>query len=140
MLPVRFGSQLSPVWREFERLMGEEPWFLLRDMEATPDLRTDQDEHAYRVSVDVPGFAEKDVSVEVHRGVLSISGKRSLALDGEAKAVSRERSTLTFSRTITLPDTVDDANVSASIKDGVLVVTLPKRPEVKPRAIDIKVH
>lgn len=140
MLPVRFNSSLSPVWREFERFMSEDPWFLLRDMEAAPDLRTDQDEHAYRVSVDVPGFTDKDVSVEVHRGTLSISGKRSLEMEGGPKALSRERSTLTFSRTLSLPDTVDEDQVSASVKDGVLVVTLPKRPEVKARAIEVTAH
>jgi len=140
MLPVRFNSQLSPVWREFERFMNEDPWFLLRDMEAAPDLRTDQDEQAYRVSVDVPGFTDKDVTVEVHRGTLSISGKRSLEMEGSPKALTRERSTLTFSRTLSLPDTVDDDNVTASVKDGVLVVTLPKRPEVKARAIEVTTH
>jgi HSP20 family protein len=142
MIPIRFGQEFpatfSPILREFERFFGELDQYGLGTATHTlPELVTHQDQDAYRVEVDVPGLTEKDVNLDLHRGVLTISGERSMSEPEEFKVTHRERGALRFSRSLRLPEQIDEEKVKATVKDGVLTVELPKREEVKPRRIPI---
>lgn len=90
------------------------------------------------LKADVPGVSEKDLHISLNQGALSISGERKVEkLEGYA-AHRRERGALQFSRAFTIPVPVDADKTTATIKDGVLTVTLAKAPEAQPRKIGVQ--
>jgi HSP20 family protein len=108
----------------------------------SPRVDIVEDKDAYRLHADLPGLAREDVKVTVENGVLTLSGERK-AEKREKKGEGYEyyeRTYGSFSRSFRLPDNVDPAGVKASHKNGVLELTLPKREEAKPKAIEVKVE
>jgi HSP20 family protein len=100
----------------------------------------DIEEYADRfvIYADVPGVNPESIEVTLEKGVLTLSGNREQA--AEQNGVERrrsERATGRFHRRFALPDTVDSEAVSASNRNGVLEVTIPKRPQVQPRRIAV---
>lgn len=87
----------------------------------------DTDE-AYVVTADLPGFEREDIEVQVENNTLTLRATREEETEEEgSNYLHRERSTSSLSRSVTLPDPVDEADASASYNNGVLTVTLPKR-------------
>jgi HSP20 family protein len=88
--------------------------------------------------VELPGMRKDDIEISLHDGTLTISGerKRESNANGE-KAERTERYIGTFRRSIALPTRVDASKVSATYRDGILTVTLPKAEEVKPKQIQV---
>ena len=90
------------------------------------------------LTADVPGLTEKDLEVTFQDNVITVSGQRkSPAPEGYA-VHRRERPELQFSRSIALPVKVDADKTAATVKDGVLTITLAKAPEVRPRQIAVR--
>ncbi len=87
---------------------------------------------------DVPGLSDKDVQVTLNEGALSISGERKVAAPEGYSAHRQERSHVKFSRSLTLPCKVDSEHTTASVKNGVLTITLAKAPEAQPRQIAVR--
>jgi len=105
----------------------------------SPAIDVAEDGAAITVSAELPGLERKDVEVSVKDGVLAIRGeKRREAGSDEGRFHRVERRYGSFYRALSLPETVDAEGIDARFKDGVLVVTLPKRPEAKARAIEIR--
>ncbi len=90
------------------------------------------------VEADVPGMTEKDFTLTLHEGVLTIAGERKLATPEGYAPRRQERASYKFSRSIALPAKVDAEKTTAVVKDGVLSITLAKAPEARPRQIAIK--
>jgi HSP20 family protein len=90
------------------------------------------------LKADVSGMGEKDVSVQMTRDVLTIHGRRERDLPEGYSVHRQERMPVRFSRGFTMPCKVDADRIVASLKDGVLTVTLPKAPESQPRQIAVK--
>lgn len=91
------------------------------------------------IKAELPGLDPKDVDIRLDNSVLTIKGERKL--DNEVKKENYhrvERSYGGFTRSFTLPNTVDANNIKAEFKDGVLRITLPKREEAKPKQIQIQ--
>src|SRR5438034_11010957 len=88
--------------------------------------------------VELPGMRKEDIEISLHDGTLTISGerKRESSSNGE-KAERTERYVGTFRRSIALPTRVDANKVSATYRDGILTVTLPKAEEVKQKHIQV---
>ena len=86
--------------------------------------------------VELPGMRIEDIEISLHGGTLTISGERkSETSDGAAEQT--ERYVGKFRRSITLPTRVDASKVSATYRDGILTVTLPKAEEAKPKQIEV---
>jgi HSP20 family protein len=88
--------------------------------------------------VELPGMRKEDIEISLHDGTLTISGerKRENRSNGD-KAERTERYVGTFRRSIALPTRVDAGKVSATYRDGILTVTLPKAEEAKPKQIQV---
>lgn len=126
---------------EFERLFGDfDSLYQQRSAERSPTIETRATETGYEVTAALPGASRDAIKVDVHNGVLTLSGERSVNVPEGYKALRRERGSIKFTRSIHLPDNVDDSAIQAEMKDGLLKLTLPKRPEVQPRQIPIQVH
>ncbi|WP_336035499.1 Hsp20/alpha crystallin family protein [Halobacterium yunchengense] len=89
------------------------------------DVRDDGD--AFEVAADLPGFEREDIEVEVHERTLRIDATHSEDVrEDDEDYVRRERSNRSLSRSLTLPEDVDEAAATAAFENGVLTVTLPK--------------
>ena len=90
------------------------------------------------VQAEVPGLSKDDINIKVQGNYLEISGNRSVETPDGYKVHRYETGSSTFSRSFTLPDEVDAEKVEATLKDGILYLTLPKSETAKPKQIEIK--
>ena len=96
------------------------------------------DEH-FVLRADLPGLSEEDVKLEVQDNVLTLSGERRIEHEATKEGFYRvERSSGSFTRSLTLPEGVNLDAIAASFDKGVLEVRIPKPEERKPRRVQIK--
>ncbi len=130
--------------RTFDRYLGEptalpEPK-LLRAEGWIPPLDVGQTETEMRIEVEVPGIGAKDLEISVLGDELTIAGKKEERKEQKDEDVLRcERRFGSFRRVIELPETVDTGRLTAESDNGVLTIRIPKRPEAKPRQVEVKV-
>jgi HSP20 family protein len=105
---------------------------------AWPATNVFETKDAFVVKADVPGLAEGDVSVSMEDDALLIRGERKTEAPQGYQVHLRERAPVAFTRKLPLPARVDADAVTATLKDGVLTVTLPKAKEALPRQIAVK--
>lgn len=92
------------------------------------------------LNAELPGVKPEAVSVKVEDDVLTISGEKKMEHEEKKDNYLRiERQYGSFSRSFTLPPYVDYSKISAEYHDGILTLHLPKKPETKPRQIEVKV-
>jgi HSP20 family protein len=103
-----------------------------------PQLHVSRTDEGYRVTADLPGFAEGDVKLDAHAGVLTLSGQRTTGNWEEHAAVRRERSSMRFATSVRLPEDANIDTVAGKLTDGVLTISISHKPEVKPRQIKIQ--
>ena len=93
------------------------------------------------LSVELPGISEKEIDLSLDGNVLNIRGERESENKEDSKTYHRQESFHgTFRRSFALPETVDPEGIAADYKNGVLTVTIPHKPEAKPREIPVSVH
>lgn len=103
-------------------------------------LNIAETDKAYVVSAELPGVEEKDITLELHDGLLSLSGKREQKTEAKEHNYHRVESFYgEFSRQIQLPDAVEIDKVEAKFKNGVLDITIPKMAEIRPSAKKIAI-
>jgi len=98
------------------------------------DVRANDEEIVF--TADVPGIKEQDLEITLDDGVLTVKGQRRYEGNGKDK-VSLGRSYGSFSRSFTLPETVDPERLTADLADGVLTIRVAQQPKAKPRKITI---
>ena len=105
-----------------------------------PAVDVYEDEHKVTLKIEVPGIDEKDIDVRVENNTLTVHGERKIEKEEKEENYRRvERQYGSFTRTFTLPQTVDTDHVSATYDKGVLKVSLPKKAEAKPKQIKVNV-
>jgi HSP20 family protein len=96
------------------------------------------DQHEVVLKIELPEMKREDISITFENGVLTIKGERRFDETVQREHYHRvERHHGTFSRSFTLPNTVDAGRINASYKDGLLTVRLPQREEAKPKQITV---
>lgn len=90
------------------------------------------------VMAEVPGLSEQDINLTLNQNVLTISGERKLEAPEGYVVHRQERPSIRFSRSFSLPSRVNADSANASVKDGVLMITLEKSPDAMPRQITVK--
>ena len=104
-----------------------------------PKVNVTEDENFFHLEAETPGMKDKDISIEVHNGVLTIKGHKENKSDTENESYHiREFSSQSFERSFKLSDRVDTEKVSAKIDNGVLKVDLPKHVQIKPKKIEVQ--
>lgn len=121
-----FDRMFSEVWGNFPRFgnLFAEP--------AASRVNTDlfEDDANVYARFELPGFKKDELDVQLENSVLTVSVER--------KGKKEDEESLSFSRSVTVPDGVEADKVGAKYEDGVLTVTLPKTPARKPKMIEIK--
>lgn len=151
----RNGGQIQPTapfweWEPFRILRDLMRWdpfqemapLLRRELRAPrfmPDVDVKETKDSYVFRADLPGVKEQDIDVSITGRRLTISGKREQDAEEEGETYyACERSYGSFTRSFTLPEEADTDHVQAELKSGVLTLIVPKRPEVRPKKVDIK--
>jgi HSP20 family protein len=99
----------------------------------------ESNDHEFVLKAELPEMKREDISITFDNGVLTLKGERNAELETTRENYHRiERQHGTFTRSFTLPATVDAARIQASYKDGVLTVRVPQLEEAKPKQIEIK--
>ncbi|REJ84790.1 MAG: Hsp20/alpha crystallin family protein [Bacteroidetes bacterium] len=108
---------------------------------SVPAVNIREDENQFWIEIAAPGMDKKDFKVDVDNGVLSISAERKEENSEEKNSYTRkEFSYSTFSRSFTLPESVNSENIIAKYENGVLMLTLPKKEEArKKQPLEIKI-
>src|SRR5246127_3609866 len=120
-----------PFWSETDR-NGQ----LLNGWSPAMDLYQNNDNVV--AQVELPGMRKEDIEISLHDGTLTVAGERKAERANGEKAERTERYIGKFRRSITLPTPVDSSKVSATYRDGILTITLPKTEEAKPKMIQVK--
>lgn len=134
--------EMALLRREMNRLFGPasghnvaspmEPWVPAVDILAEDDAIT--------IKLELPEVDKKDVEINIQEDILTISGERKLEKEEKKEHYQRiERFYGSFSRSFTLPEYVDQKNISAESKDGVLRLRLPKVEPAKPQVTQIPI-
>ena len=89
------------------------------------------------VELELPGVSKDDIDVTVHNGMVRVSGERKLP-EGNRNYWVNDRVYGPFDRAINLPEDVDADSIDAELSDGVLRITLSKKPEAQPKKIAVK--
>lgn len=106
-----------------------------------PAVDVYEDEHKVTLKVEVPGIDEKDIDIRLENNTLTVHGERKIEKEEKEENYRRvERQYGSFTRTFTLPPTVDSEHVSATYEKGVLSISLPKKAEAKPKQIKVSVN
>jgi len=134
-------TELDRMREEFDRFFGLEPMISgLFDRVKSPAIDVVEQDDAFVVTCDLPGVEMKDLEVNIANNVLTIKGEKKDSREVKDAKVYRQESWFgSFQRTLSLPDIVDPDNIEAVMKDGVPKITLPKKEEVKPKQIAVKV-
>jgi HSP20 family protein len=104
-----------------------------------PPIDICEEKNAIVVRAELPGLKAEDVHVNVENDVLTIRGERKFERDENRETYHRiERSYGTFTRSFSLPKTVDGNQVEADLTDGILTVRIPKKTAPEPKRIDVR--
>jgi HSP20 family protein len=105
-----------------------------------PAVDVYEDEHNVTLKIEIPGIDEKDVDVRIENNTLTVHGERKFEKEEKEENYRRvERQYGSFTRSFTLPTTVDFEQVQANYDKGVLKIKLPKKAEAKPKQIKVNV-
>jgi len=129
-----FTDRLSQLRNEMDQLFQDGP----AQGTPYPALSVWEDESSYYAEAELPGFRLEDVEVTVRGGQLSLAGERKAEEKEGVTYHRRERGFGKFHRTLEFPLPVEADRVQASLRNGVLTVTLPKAEVAKPRKIHVK--
>lgn len=119
------------------------PSFNFKKAFHTPKVDVKEEENAYTLEMDLPGKTEKDLKIELNNNILTIASETEKKCEEKnekkcnCKWLIKERSCSQFSRSFSLPDDVDGDNLSATVKNGILSVVMPRKAIAAPKRIAI---
>src|SRR5271169_3398193 len=143
--PFREFSTMQDRMNRMNRLFRESyspevPEEALTTTSFAPPVDIYEDEHNITLKLEVPGIDEKDIDVRVENTTLTVHGERKIEKEEKEENFRRvERQYGEFTRSFTLPNSVDPGQVTAHYDKGVLKITLPKKAEAKPKQIKVTV-
>ena len=135
-----FSTLQDRMNRLFRDSYGEGREEALTTSTFAPAVDVYEDEHNVTLKIEVPGIDEKDIDVRIENNTLIVHGERKFEKDEKEENFRRvERQYGSFTRTFTLPNTIDPEQVSANYDKGVLKVKLAKKAETKPKQIKVNI-
>ncbi len=132
-------NRLNRLFREsFTPQQGPEE--ALTTTNYAPPVDIYEDEHNITLKMEVPGIDEKDIDVQIENNTLTVHGERKIEKEEKEENFRRvERQYGEFTRSFTLPNSVDPGQVSANYEKGLLKIKLAKKAEAKPKQIKVNV-
>lgn len=133
MTLIKRSNDMFPTF--FDDFFGRD-WFFNNDQQGStlPSVNIKENEDGYAVEMAAPGMNKKDFKVELDNDTLTISYEKEESTENkndEGKYTKREFNYQSFSRSFTLPNTVEADKIEAKYKDGLLTLSIPKKEEAK---------
>lgn len=141
LVPYR-RSEYSPS-RLFEEFFNDMPFSSLSETRENwiPAVDVLEKEGNLILRAELPGMSEKQIELKLEGNTLTLKGERKMENEDNKSNYHRLESFYgSFTRSFRLPDTVDCEKINAEYKNGVLTITIPQRPEVRPREIPVSVQ
>src|ERR1041385_3863592 len=140
--PFREFSPMQDRMNRINRLFRESysPEDALTTTSFAPPVDIYEDEHNITLKLEVPGIDEEDIDVSIENNTLTVHGERKIEKEEKEENFRRiERQYGSFTRSFTLPNTVDAGQVNANYDKGLLKIRLAKKAEAKPKQIKVSV-
>ena len=143
LVPYVHRSELPAADRLFDEFFNDFPF------SSTPQTRENwvpsvdilEKDGNLILRAELPGMTEKQIELKLEGNTLTLKGERKMETEDKKSNYHRVESFYgSFTRSFRLPDTVDPEKINAEYKNGVLTVTIPQKPEVRPREIPVSVH
>ena len=116
---------------------------MLRDWNLYPNrfpaVDITEEEKAYILEAELPGYKQEEVKVQVEKHVLTLSSSKESSKEEDKNSLVTERCYQCFERSFTLPEDVDEEKIEGVFENGLLVLTMPKKEVAKPKAIEVKI-
>ena len=142
---IRYPNRYATFWGAASNAMA--PAFRAGDPGASGDTRTPalnirEGDADYVVEAELPGIDKSTLDITVDEGVLRIAADTNPAApdSGGDRLLRQERIMGRFARELRLGAGIDEANISAEYRDGIVLLTLPKTAEVQPKKVNVKMH
>jgi len=133
---VTLREKMNRLFEDAVTHRGEEKELISSSWAPAVDIY--EDENQLVLSAEVPGIEEKDVEIKIEDSTLIILGERKMQKETKEENYHRiERAYGSFYRSFTLPNYIDQEKIHAEHENGVLKITMPKKPELKPRKVKI---
>jgi HSP20 family protein len=131
-------NRLNSIFNDFARPEGEQESLAMGSF--IPPVDVYEDAQKLVLKLEVPGIKQEDMDVHLENQTLTIKGERNFEKDEKEENFHRiERRYGTFTRSFTLPQTVDAASVKANYEHGVLTVSLDKKEAAKPKQVKVEI-
>jgi HSP20 family protein len=131
-------NRLNSIFNEFGRTEGDQESLSMGNF--VPPVDVYEDAHQLVLKLEVPGIKQEDLDVRLENQTLTIKGERKFEKDEKEENFHRiERRYGTFTRTFTLPQTVDTNTPKANYEHGVLTISLPKKEAAKPKQVKVEI-
>ncbi len=128
---IEVEKHLSKLGKDIQQFVEKVVPLTHDDKDFAPDCDILESEAEYKVQIDLPGLAKKEIGIALKNNVLTIKGERDIQA-GEGEEFKRqERKRGAFARSFALPEDVNAAEISASFRNGVLTVAMPKSDKLK---------
>jgi HSP20 family protein len=131
-------NRLNSIFNDFARPDGEQESLGMGSF--IPPVDVYEDEHKLVLTLEVPGIKQEDLDVRVENQTLTVKGERKFEQNQKEENFHRiERRYGSFTRTFTLPQTVDTGAVTANYEHGVLAISLAKKEAAKPKQVKVEI-
>jgi HSP20 family protein len=128
---VEIEKHLSKLGKDIQQFVEKVVPLTNEDKDFAPDCDILESDSEYKVQIDLPGLSKKEIGIALKSHVLTIKGERDIkAADGE-EFKRQERKRGAFARSFALPENVNAAEISATFRNGVLTVSMPKSENLK---------
>ncbi len=133
-------NRLNSIFNEFAQPQGSEATETLAAGNFVPAVDVYEDAQRLLLKLEVPGIPQKDLNIHIEGRTLTVKGERKFESEEKEENFHRvERRYGSFVRSFTLPASVDVEQITATSQDGVLSISLAKKPEAKPRQIEVQI-
>ncbi len=128
---IEIEKHLSKIGKDVQQFMEKVVPLTNEDKDFAPDCDIVESESEYKILLDLPGLAKKEIGIALKNNVLTVKGERVISA-GEGEEFKRqERKRGAFARSFALPENVNSAEISANFRNGVLTVSMPKSDKLK---------
>ena len=128
---IEIEKHLSKIGKDMQQFMEKVVPLTNEDKDFAPDCDIIESDEEYKIMIDLPGLAKKEIGIALKNNVLTIKGEREIVA-GEGEEFKRqERKRGAFARSFALPENVNTAEINAHFRNGVLTVSMPKSDKLK---------
>jgi HSP20 family protein len=128
---IEIEKHLSKIGKDVQQFMEKVVPLANEDKDFAPDCDIVESDEEYKILLDLPGLAKKEIGIALKNNVLTIKGEREITISDEEEFKRQERKRGAFARAFALPEHVNTAEISASFRNGVLTVSMPKSDNLK---------